>query len=449
MKSLLARFRRFVQDCRGAIAVPAAVAAPFFLVMVGMAVEYQHWEGIRSDYQDVADAAAYSIALDAAYGGGDSAIQATLQSLSARQDGKALPITYHWPPTTGPFAGRDGFIQAEVRSTAPRYLTKIMFSGDYDIAATAVASYSRNQANKEACIIALSAEADAALDVAGSAKLSLSSCLMLSNSLSDASLRVAGTASVLDVACISLSGGADISSGATIVSLLTDPLAAILFANIKLHDCTAIQTDQSQSDDPYAHFQPLAQRIVERTEASCVPAERVYNNKALPTPTSHNGSEPVTCLRNDVRLKGNVTLDPGIYVINGGELTFDANANIVGEGVSFILTNDAELKINGTADVKLSGPTSGSTQGMVFLTDGYNDGRSVEHLINGNANTQMDGVVYLPGDTVEVTGNATLSRSCIQVIADAVKVSGSLELQIGCLPSDRDPRSNGKVALVD
>ncbi len=309
MFRLLERFRLFARDRRAAIAVPAAVAAPFFLVMVGMAVEYQHWEGIRSDYQDVADAAAYSIALDAAYGGGRSAIQTTLESLSARQGGNALPITYHWPPTTGPFAGREGFIQAEVRSTAPRYLTKILFPGDYDIAATAVASYSRNQLSKEACIIALSADAYAALDVAGSAKLNLSACLMLSNSLSDASLRMSGTASVLDVACISLSGGADISSGATVVSLLTDPLAAVLFANIKLHDCANIQTEQSQSDDPYAHFQPIAQRIVAESANRCLPSEGVYINEALPTPTSINGGEAITCLRNDVRLKGKVQLD--------------------------------------------------------------------------------------------------------------------------------------------
>ncbi len=142
-------------------------------------------------------------------------------------------------------------------------------------------------------------------------------------------------------------------------------------------------------------------------------------------------------------------MDPGIYVINGGKLSFDANSEIVGEGVSFLLTNNAELVVNGTSDVKLSGPVSGSTQGMVFLTDGYDDGRSVEHLINGNANTEIDGVVYLPGDSVEVTGNAVVSRSCVQILADAVKVSGSLELKIGCLPSDRDPRTNGKVALVD
>lgn len=366
--------QRLCREQRGAIAVPAAVAAPFFLVMVGMAVEYQHWLGIRSDYQDVADAAAYSIALDALYGASDSQIAETLTQLAARQDGSALPITYHWPPAYGPFAGREGFIQAEVKGLAPRYLTKIMFIGDYDIKADAVAQYSGGQLDKEACIMALSAEANAALEVSGTARLELSVCLTVSNSLSNASLRLAGSASALDVACISVAGGADISSGATIVSTLPDPTLSSLFANIRLHECEDIKTEQATASDPYQHFQAIARDLV--ASATNCSSGGVFNNQALPAPTSTGYGPPIRCLTGNVSPKGEAELAPGIYIIKRGDLVFNANSVIKGEDVTFILADDAQLRINGGAELKLSAPEEGATQGMVFMSDAFVDGQA-------------------------------------------------------------------------
>lgn len=439
--------RRFCGDRRGAIAVPAAVAAPFFMVMIGMAVEYQHWLGIRSDYQDVADAAAYSIALDALYGADETQIETTLDQLSARSDGDALPITYYWPPAYGPFAGREGFIQAEVKGLAPRYLTKIMFSGDYDIKADAVAQYSGGELNKEACIMALSGEAHAALEVSGTAQLELSVCLMVSNSLSDASLRMASTATLVDVGCVSLAGGADISSSATIISTLTDPNLIDSFANIRLHDCENIKTSQPTASDPYQHLQSVTRELVAST-TNCS-SGGVYHNESLPSPTVSTSGLAVQCLTGNVSLKGEVTLDPGIYIIKRGDLVFNANSVVRGENVTFIMADDAELTINGGADVQLSAPTGGATQGMVFMSDGFDDGSAATHKFNGNATTEIDGVVYMPTDDLTVTGNSVISRSCLQFIADTVNVSGNFDLRIGCLPSDRAPRYNGKVALVD
>lgn len=438
--------KRMVGDSRGAIAVPAAVAAPFFLVMVGMAVEYQHWLGIRSDYQDVADAAAYSIALDALYGANDDQIEATLGQLSARSDGSALPITYNWPPAYGPFEGREGFIQAEVKGLAPRYLTKIMFSGDYDIKADAVAQYSGGELSKEACIMALSADAHAAVEVAGSAQLELSVCLMVSNSLSEASMRMASTASLLDVACVSLAGGADISSSATIISTLTDPNLLTSFANIRLHDCEEIKTQQAAASDPYQHLKSVTRELVAST-TNCM-GGGIFHNEPLPSPTVNSTGLAVQCLTGNVSLKGEVELDPGIYIIKRGDLVFNANSVVRGENVTFIMAEDAELTINGGAELELTAPTSGATQGMAFMSDGFEDGTAATHKFNGNAMTSVDGVVYMPTDDLVVTGSSVVSRSCIQFIADTVKVTGNFDLSIGCLPSNRAPRYNGKVALV-
>lgn len=458
--------RRFCRDRKAAIAPAMAIALPVFLTVIGMAVEYQHWEGIRANFQNTADSAAYSVALDVAYDSGSDVIDQTIATIAQTAGQAGSTVTYHIPPISGQFAGQSGYVQSEVRGLAPRYLTRILFQGDYDILARAVARFESNDQDLEdACVMALSADADAAITIAGSIELNLSLCLLVSRSLSDSSLKLSGAASVLDLGCISLAGGADISGGVNIISALTSNLTTLLNGTVRLNGCESIQENQAPRKDPYQRYQRIAQDIVDRT-TNCRPltnAERRAETLPAPSWNAALQSVPTTCIEGDVSLSqlqndGEVVLEPGVYIIKSGTLRVNANTKVVGEGVTFILADGANLDFSGAAGIDLTAPDHGDTQGMLVMSDASVTRR--DHKFVGGADTALDGVFYLPGGDLKVAGNASLQPDsfCVQLIADTVALKGntgifsastSTGLNIGCPPSYAEPDRSVEVALVE
>ena len=68
-------------------------------------------------------------------------------------------------------------------------------------------------------------------------------------------------------------------------------------------------------------------------------------------------------------LTGTVNLDPGTYIIDGGSLKSNAGADISGNGVTFYITNGADVRFNGSAHLDLTAPTSGPHEGVLMYGD--------------------------------------------------------------------------------
>jgi hypothetical protein len=158
---------------------------------------------------------------------------------------------------------------------------------------------------------------------------------------------------------------------------------------------------------------------------------------ALPTPQS-----TTTCQNDNLKtlqpgtyckglsLSGNVTLSPGVYVIQAGDFKANSNAQISGDGVTIYLAGSSRVSMNGTATVKLSAPTEGTYSGVLFYGDRTNLGGS--NKLNGTADSLLTGALYFPKQEVDYLGNFSGKGGCTQVIADTIQWSGNSTVNQDC-----------------
>ncbi|RUV07157.1 hypothetical protein EOD00_19840, partial [Mesorhizobium sp. M7A.T.Ca.TU.009.01.3.1] len=148
-----------------------------------------------------------------------------------------------------------------------------------------------------------------------------------------------------------------------------------------------------------------------------------------------------------MNLKGNVTLSPGVYVVQGS-FKINANAAITGSGVTIFMSGSSTVSMNGNASVQLSAPTSGSYSGVLFYGD--RTGNSASSTFNGTADSLLTGAIYFPKQQVNYLGNFSGKGGCTRVVADTIQWSGNSTINQDCssLGIDDIPAAPS-VALVE
>ncbi|TMM49947.1 pilus assembly protein TadG-related protein [Qipengyuania marisflavi] len=134
----------------------------------------------------------------------------------------------------------------------------------------------------------------------------------------------------------------------------------------------------------------------------------------------------------------------GVYVIDGGELNVNANYSLTGSGVMFVLKNGAGLKINGGAYIDLSPMTANQLiaagvssddaqelEGMLIFED-PNSAGTTGNRINGDANTHLNGVVYLPNSGLDISGSMTATSECLMIASRTLTLSGGASVTTLC-----------------
>ena len=96
---------------------------------------------------------------------------------------------------------------------------------------------------------------------------------------------------------------------------------------------------------------------------------------------------------------GNVTFNPGTYVLNGGGLYIaNTSTTVSGSGVLFYNTASGytagQLVMTAQPTVTFTSQTTGTYQGILFMQD-HNVCPSTSHQINGQANVKFNGTIYL------------------------------------------------------
>jgi hypothetical protein len=116
-----------------------------------------------------------------------------------------------------------------------------------------------------------------------------------------------------------------------------------------------------------------------------------------------------------------VTLNPGIYVINGGNgLTFGSGTQKGGNGVFFYLENGATLTIDNGADVDLVAPSTGTYSGILF----YQEASDTNELsIQGGSTAVINGAIYAPGATVYMS-NGSGTTVTAEIVAQSLTLAG-------------------------
>lgn len=406
--------RRFTADQCGAVAVLAAIMFPVVVGGLGLGVETGYWYMTQRKLQHAADVSAH--AASARNRAGDTKNEIEAAALSVATSSGFLPasgtLTLNLPPASGGYAGDDDSVEVILSETRTRWFTSVFATGPVTIRARAV---TRIQGGAEACILALSPTAPGALTVSGSTAITLDDCDVASNSVSDTSFLMSGSTATMTTGCAYAVGQAEVTSG------------------LSLTVCPEVHVNAPVVRDPYRDVAEPA--VVGSCENRNV-GEPTGSTTVTPTESHPSGVASMRFCKG-INVKGDVTFMPGLYIIEGGDFTVNGGdtssssaAGILGEGVTFYLTDTASLKLNGNVTLDLSAPTSGPYSGILFF--GARDAGAVTHVVNGNADSILQGAVYAPASGIEFKGNSTTSEGCIQVVANLVTMTGNSTLGSDC-----------------
>ena len=156
-------------------------------------------------------------------------------------------------------------------------------------------------------------------------------------------------------------------------------------------------------------------------------------------------------------LKGTVTLNPGVYILDGGSFETTAQASVSCNGCTFVLTNrDSSqtatiggVQMNGGANVNLVAPNSGTYKGILF----YQDRRATldnAQTVNGNSSSKFEGALYFPRADLTFNGTAGMNTNCLQIVSWTVKFTGNSAVNNTCPTGSGASSFQGKrIRLVE
>jgi Flp pilus assembly protein TadG len=367
----------------GNVAVMFAVMLPLIVGGAGLGVETTYWRYKQLQLQAAADAAAFAGAMEKR-AGSDQSIIAAAASTAASQNGFAVGAGTIAVATP---VGNPTALEVVLRADAPRFFSGALLNTPVPLRARAVAEYDGSSA---VCVLALEPAAPQSLIISGSAEVTLQGCNMMANSIASDAVVVQGSAE-LTAPCVISVGGASITG------------------DLNLTACPSVITQAPRAADPYKDL------TAPSATGSCL-----SDHGSVLTPGRY-------CSGMDL---GDATLQPGVYVVSGGDLRINAHAEVQGTGVTIYLQGSARLHVDGSAEVVMSAPTSGPYSGILFFGDRASLGGS--NIFNGTASSSLTGALYFPSQAVEYRGNFSGENGCTQVVARTVQWTGNSSVGVDC-----------------
>jgi Flp pilus assembly protein TadG len=387
---------RFLADPQGGVAPIFALGLVPIVAIVGAGVDYGRGNGARASMQAALDATAMMVAKEASTLA-QNQVSARATELFKAQVGRDDITDLQVAATISTNNTGTTVTTSASGSIATRFM-QIMGHDSLKISARATVV---SASDGLGCVLALNKAVSGAATAQGSTTVKLKGCSLYDNSNSDTALTVGGSATIA-ADFIGVVGGIGSSNGITADN--------------------GIRTHISPVVDPYAD-------VTFPTYSAC----NQNNFKSKNTQTIDPG---VYCGGMQINAGDVLTLNPGIYYLDGGSLTVNGGGSISGTGVTLIFTsklsNDwATATINGNATVNLTPPTYGPTAGIVVMAD-RNAPVGTPFKFNGGANQYLAGAIYAPTGAVTFAGGADTGTSCTQVIGDTVTFVGNSNLAIDC-----------------
>jgi hypothetical protein len=167
---------------------------------------------------------------------------------------------------------------------------------------------------------------------------------------------------------------------------------------------------------------------------------RLRNNPGNTIDRSADAANSVQCV-SEIDINGTLKLGPATYVLDGGNFSAGAQANISCNGCTIILSNSSSgsnaqigtVDINGGATINMTAPQSGNYEGILF----YQDRRAatannIVNKINGNSASVMSGAFYFPKQALDINGTANLNFNCAKFVSYIVTFSGNGSVNNNC-----------------
>ena len=403
--------RRLTGNERGNALAIFALALPMLIGAVGLAVDTSRWILLKRQLQQVADSAAMAGSLTAIQGGDiDFAVDAD----AARSRPLIGAMTLRATPSPDGHIGDSNAVQVSV--SAPVGLSFASMFMAKPLIVTAAATATMIETN-DFCAFALDSSADNGI-------------LIDPNSTVEADCGVAANSSAPD-------------------AIRGD--ASSKFASKKLLAVGGIA-----GADPVASPHSRAYSLRQKDPGADLVMPDIPNT-GCPNITVNPGEDRMMELKpgcfGNLALNGRVSLQPGAYVLNRGNLQVGPKAEISCTGCTFIMTSeDAETApksighavIDPASSVQLSAPTDGAYAGMLMIQDrrAAPEDKGEENVIAGNGQSKFDGILYFPSQSLRLDGRQSPDLRCARVVGRKLILSGHVFIAKAC------SADSGKVSMT-
>jgi Flp pilus assembly protein TadG len=387
------RVRRWLKSRSGNVAIITALVLPSLVGFCGLGAEAGYWYYRQRTMQAAADLAAIDGDQTLRYGGSSGAVTTSATTAATNNDWSSATgtITVNTPPTSGTHQDNQS-VEVLLTENVSRYFSAVLMgNGTVPISARSVATFTPQG---PACFLGLDHTKSKTVDFWGNATADFTSCNIISDSNAPDSFTVGGSANVT-VPCVSAVGGSSVT------------------ATLTLTQCGTVNTNQPAAADPYASV----------PDPTIPPGCSNLGNGETPQPDHcYNGDS--------VNFKDTMNLAPGTYYFSGGSVQSTSTANVTGNGVTFVFTNNATFQFNGSSQWNLTAPTSGTYAGIVMWGDRNNDWQT--NTLNGNDNSVFTGALYFPKEEVRFLGNFSGANGCMQLVADNIYYTGNGVFSTNC-----------------
>ncbi|SEG17575.1 Putative Flp pilus-assembly TadE/G-like [Bryocella elongata] len=384
---------------------------------LGFALDVGYFFQQKRQAQVAADAAAVAAAEE--YSSNNSSNAQSAANAIAALNGFSTTATTNpatvtiTQPASGDYSsastGTPSWVQATVSKPVPTFfLAAFNGQGTMNILASAMAGYNETSPT----CICLEGGTGQDLNMSNNSKLTATGCGVTVNSSSNNAVGIVGSATLSALSLGTISTTWDNSNNVN--------------NNGKISSSTSVVLGISSGCSPALPAAP--------TYGTCSadPLSSVQNGGSTYTvgPGSSYGtttSGGTTVCYNALTVGANgdtVTLNPGVYVINGGSLHFESGTQKGGSGVFFYLVNGATLTIDNGANPTLSAPTSGTYQNALIYQPSSNTSTV---NFQGGSTTNISGIVYAPGANVTV-GNGSSSTLNLGIVAQSLTLNGGCNL---------------------
>lgn len=404
--------RRLFRSDSGNVVAIVAASLPLIVGAAGLATDTIQWVLWKRQLQRAADSAAMA-GVYAKLNGANYQNAVNRDLNHNNHVAIATAVIPASPPPTGPYASNQYAVRVEL-SVQKKLGFSSLFTDPPMISAAATATVIPWG---EYCVISLESSAVTGITVDGSSKLDLG-CGIITNSPS-ADAAVANGAALVNARPIAAVGGIPLSSNWGSSQLLPYTLP---------------------QEDPFADIEPAP------PSGTCA--------DVLVEPSQTVTLAP-GCYRNMV-LKGNVSLQPGTYTLNGGGLQITSTASVDGSaGVTFVLTGTdpssiGRVTIDGASRTNLVAPGTGTYAGIAIYQDRRAPDWGTGNVIAGGSTSQFQGAFYFPGQQLTFTGSSGLATQCMQIVARRAVFTGETSIANSCSATSGASSFDGRaVRLVE
>jgi hypothetical protein len=413
-------FKKLRKDVTGNVFLLAGAGTVALVGGAGLGVDTVQWYLWKRQLQQAVDSSA--MAGGQALSQGRNYTTAATKELNRNRDNSIATgfnlVSMTSPPASGTFAGNSRAVEVIATVTNNLPFSSLFINFAPIIQARAVAT---TLTDGEFCLYSLAPDG-VGLNIAGTANVALGCGI---------------NANLGGLRAVDFDGSGHLSGS---------PVAAhggIEYASVNVDPGTQIQSYGPVQDDPLASLYSMSD-IPSSANGCDLTNVQVLPHQNITLSPDADGYKRIC---NGIFVQGDLTLNPGVYIIDGGSFRVNSTANVYGVGVTIILTgnssaNVATVSMQGGSHIELRAPTAEEDPGFI-ATDWYgmlmyqDPKASTSTITNtnqvaGDTASNYDGIVYMPKANVTLTGSAGMTAQCLKLVSFRIAITGEANIGNNC-----------------